>query len=92
MKSWPGPVARLFLGELTLTDFRAAAVQAAAERKNATPWEVCDASFYGAEFALLNGQKAEALRFYRQALKDCPRNFTEWTAAQVALRSLGVRP
>ena len=82
MKAWPAPIVRLFLGEVTPAE-----LGAAAEQKDAKPWEVCGARFYSAELALLNGQKADALRLYRQAVKDCPRSNIEWAAAQVALRS-----
>ena len=87
MKAFTAPVVRLFLGEATPAELRAIA-----EQKDAKPWERCDASFYVAEFVLLNGRKAEALRLYRQAVKDCPPTYQEWTAAHAALRSLGVRP
>jgi tetratricopeptide (TPR) repeat protein len=89
MTMWPAPLVRLFLGEISF-----AATFAAADDKDATRSrrKVCDANLYGAEFAMLQSRKEEALELYRLAAGDCPNDFIEWTAANAALRELGVTP
>jgi lipoprotein NlpI len=89
MKVWPAPVLRLFLGEMTLT-----AVLAAADDKDpkTKQGQVCEANFYSGELALLQGVKDEAIRLFRLAANDCPKDFVEWGAANAELKALGITP
>jgi len=89
MTKWPGPVVRMLMGELTLE-----ATVAAADRSDATVRKerTCEANFYAAEFLRLQHHDGEALRLYRLALDDCPRDFIEYTATVMALRSSGNAP
>ena len=89
MKAWPAPLVRLFLGEMTLANLRSAAADKDATKNRE---QLCEANFYGAEFVQLQRQKDEVVRLYRAAASDCPKDFTEWMAANAALRSLGVKP
>src|SRR5205814_9851642 len=59
MAKWPGPVIKLFLGELTTEAALAAADHADAEIKRS---QGCEVNFYTGEIALLGGAKPEALR------------------------------
>jgi tetratricopeptide (TPR) repeat protein len=64
MTKWPAPVIRLFLGETT----PAAVLAAAADPDPATrKGQLCEANFYGGEFALQQGAKSEATRRFRLA-------------------------
>jgi lipoprotein NlpI len=86
MKAWPAPVIALFAGEL-----QADAVLAAAESPNATvkAAQTCEANFYGAEHALIGGDRAAAVKLFSTAAKECPRGFLEGIAAAAELKGLG---
>ena len=66
---------------------------AAAENADATTKraQVCEANFYGGEFALLKGAQDDATRLLTAAAKDCPEPFLERMAANAELKSLGVK-
>ena len=89
MTKWPGPVIRLYLGQLTPE-----AVLAAAEDPNAATklGRICEANFYGGELALQQGKKDEAMRLFRLAATDCDKSFIEYEGAQAELKTLGVSP
>ncbi|WP_292206521.1 hypothetical protein [Mesorhizobium sp.] len=89
MTKWPAPVVHMLLGEQT-----PAAVLAAADDLDVTTktGQVCEANFYTAELNRLQGHDDEALRLYKIAVSNCPRNFDEYRAARLALRELGMLP
>jgi len=90
MTSWPAPVIRLFLGQMTVTDVLVAADNPDAETRKG---QVCEANFYSAELALQQGSKNEAERLFRLAATDCPRgDFVEGPAANAELKALGRYP
>jgi lipoprotein NlpI len=39
---------------------------------------VCEANFYGGEYALRTAATTEATRLFRLAASDCPHDFVEW--------------
>jgi lipoprotein NlpI len=86
MKAWPAPVVRLFTGEL-----KADALMAEADNPSASvkAGQVCEANFYGGEHALIGGDRAEAVKLFQAAAKDCPRGFLEGIAAAEELKGLG---
>jgi lipoprotein NlpI len=88
MANWPGPVIRLFMGEITPADALAAAKDPDADRQAA---QVCEANFYSGELALAQGDQQEALRLFRFSASQCPKTFSEWMAANAELRTLGVK-
>ena len=71
MTSWPAPVVRLFLGELSPAQTLAAADDNDPKTKQA---RVCQANFYSGELALLQGAKNEAIRLFQLAASDCRQN------------------
>jgi lipoprotein NlpI len=89
MTAWPGPVVRLFMGQM-----RSDALLTAADDPNATTKksQVCEANFYTGELSLMKGAKDEAARLFRLAASGCPRGFTEWNAANAELKALGATP
>jgi lipoprotein NlpI len=89
MATWPGPVIQLFLGHLTPAGILAAADDPDATKKEG---QVCEANFYSGELALREGAKDEAVRLFRLAADDCPKDFREWFAANQELNALGVGP
>jgi len=88
MANWPGPIIRLFLGEMTQADVLAAAADPDADKQRA---QVCEAGFYSGELALVRGDREEALRLFRLAASNCPKTFSEWIAANAELRTRGAR-
>ncbi|TIW32623.1 MAG: hypothetical protein E5V62_24220 [Mesorhizobium sp.] len=89
ISKWPAPIVRLLMGDLTAD----AVLDAAGDPDETTrKAQVCEANFYTAEFQRLRHRDEEALRLYRLALRDCPRDFIEYTAAIMALRSSGHAP
>jgi tetratricopeptide (TPR) repeat protein len=89
MTAWPAPVVKLFMGQLTPADLLAAADDPNAATKKG---RVCEANFYTGELSLMKGAKDEATRLFRLASSDCPRDFTEWHAANAELNALGTSP
>ena len=89
MTTWPAPVVRLYLGQLT-----PAAVLAAADNPDPTKkaTQVCEANFYSGEVALRQGTKDEAARLFKAALSGCPQSFIEWEGANAELKALGMTP
>jgi lipoprotein NlpI len=51
--------------------------------------EVCEANFYGGEFALLRGRKDEARHLLGLAADDCPKTFVEYYSAKAELKAFG---
>jgi len=84
-KAWPGPVIRLFLGELTSAQVLAAAADPDPKKNRG---QLCEANFYGGEMALLKTRKDEARRLFRLAAANCPRAFVEWEGANAELKAL----
>jgi lipoprotein NlpI len=89
MKEWPGPVIRMYLGQMT-----PAAVLAAADNPDAAKktGQVCEANFYSGEWALRQGAKDEAAPRFRVAARECPKTLIEANAAALELKPLGAKP
>ena len=88
MKAWPAPVVRYLLGELSRPQLLAAANDPNPKVKQR---QICEANFYSGEMALLQGAKEDARALFRLATEDCPRQFTEWAAANAELKALDVQ-
>jgi len=86
MTSWPAPVIRLYLRQLTPAAVLAAADDANADTKKG---QLCEANFYSGELALQQGAKEEAARLFGLVTAQCPKGFFEWPAANAELRALG---
>ena len=89
MTAWPAPVVKLFLNQMT-----PAAVLAAADDPDPVKkaGQICEANFYGGEFALTKGSKDEAISLFRLAASDCAHGDLEWDGANAELKRLGVGP
>jgi lipoprotein NlpI len=85
MKTWPAPVIRMFLGQMSPAAVFLAADDPDADMKKD---QTCVANFYTAELALRTGGKAEAMRLFRLAQSGCPHDIT-WSAANAELKALG---
>jgi lipoprotein NlpI len=89
MTTWPAPVIRLYLGEMTPEAVLAAADDPHAETKAR---QICEADLLMGELALLRGPKDEAVRLFRLALTHCRKNTNPWTDAGAELKALGASP
>jgi lipoprotein NlpI len=89
MTNWPGPLIRLYLGQLTPEAVLAAADDPNPEIKRG---QICGANFYGGELALLNGAGGDAVRLLKLAASDCPKTFIEYAGAIAELKLLGEQP
>lgn len=85
---WPGPVASLYLGKATIEDVVLAAKDPFLDDDTQRE-QACEAYFYAGQYALLQGDKAEAIRLFRAAVETGVTNFIEYDAARLALERLG---
>ena len=51
--------------------------------------QICEAHFFGGQWALLQNAKEEAIRLFRLAASDCPRILVAWIDANLELKALG---
>jgi tetratricopeptide (TPR) repeat protein len=89
MAKWPGPVIRLYLGQLTPEAVLAAAVDPDSETQKG---QVCEANFYTGELALQRADKDGATRLFRLATAGCPKSFIEYDSAVAEIKALGLQP
>jgi len=89
MTTWPAPVLRMLLGQLT-----PAAVLAAADGADESDKQSrrCDANFYAGIVGLRQQAKDEAARLFQLAMDNCLRTYVEWSAANAELKALGKSP
>jgi lipoprotein NlpI len=80
LKTWPGPIVNLFLGNGAQEAVFAAAAQGEA---NAVNGQICEANFYVGEWLLQHHDQAGAKPLINKAASDCPTNFIEWMPAQM---------
>lgn len=88
MTVWPAPIVRFVAGDIDLDATLAAADPDPFEAKG----HLCEARFYGAELRLVAGAKDDAVRLFRLAAADCPKDYLESPAANAELRALGAAP
>lgn len=85
---WPGPVASLYLGKISIEDVLLAAKDPFLDDKTQLE-QSCEAYFYAGQYALLNGDKAGAVKLFRAALATGVTTFIEYDAARASLERLG---
>jgi lipoprotein NlpI len=88
MKGWPAPVLLMFVGEIKQDAVLEAADKSDPAHKQAYG---CEANFYSGEYALIGGNRDEAVKLFQAAVKDCPRGFLEGIAAAAELKALGIK-
>lgn len=85
---WPGPVANLFLRQITTDEVLDAARDPFLDEATQVE-QSCEAYFYAGQYALLNGDKEAAIRLFRAAVNTGVTSFVEYDAARLALERLG---
>ena len=84
--TFPGPVIRFYLGEISAEEVMAAVRKGSLQEQKE---QLCEASFYVGEEALLRGNRDEAARLFRQAIGTGLTYFYEYQGAAVELQRLG---
>jgi len=89
MDVWPAPIVRLFLNQSTIS-----AVLEATAFDGVIPKKirVCSGDFYSGEVALQNGDREQAVKLFKVALNECPKDLTEFDGANAELIALGEKP
>jgi lipoprotein NlpI len=86
MDVWPASIVRLFLNESTIAAvLAAAAVDDTAQKKI----RICGGNFYSGEIALQNADRDQAVKLFKMAVDECPKDLTEFDAANAELIALG---
>lgn len=85
---WPGPVAKLFLGQFNTDQVLDAARDPFLDDETQIE-QACEAYFYAGQYALLGGDKETAIRLFRAAVETGVTSFIEYDAARLALERLG---
>ncbi len=86
LEVWPGPVMRLFLGELSVDEM--VDVEFDADPKQARQQQ-CEMLFYLGQYHLLAGDKGAAAEAFQRAVETGIPGYTEFRAAERELRHLG---
>jgi tetratricopeptide (TPR) repeat protein len=86
---WPGPAVRFFAGSITRDEL----LQAAHDPdRDTNAKQACDLNFYLAEYANIQGNRAEALALFRKAPEVCLRSDFLYSVAQFELARLEKLP
>ena len=86
LSEWPGPVVRMFLGELGA---QAVAGMGEANRTRQDQERRAEAYFYVGQQELMAGHSDQAAAFFRAVVKTGITNFTEYRGAKAELKRLG---
>jgi tetratricopeptide (TPR) repeat protein len=86
LSKWPGPVLKLYLGQMTTSEVMIAAASGSDRQKK---WQVCEADYFTGEDALIHHQRATALARLKAARDGCPKGDTDYGAALAELKRLG---
>jgi lipoprotein NlpI len=85
MTKWPASLINLYLGEGEVESVLAAAKTSDAA---AEPYQLCDANFYLAELALIDGNTEHAIDLFGRAQELCSPDYWEHYLAVFELDSL----
>ena len=85
MRSWPAPVLRMFLGELSPPDLLVAGEDA---QSKGIRTALCEAHFYSAVLALRHPKDAQLRRRSQMVADRCPLASVEWYAANYEFHHL----
>jgi len=83
--AWPAPVIGLYLGRGDAGSVFKAAQQGEARAQSD---QQCEAAFYVGEWHLLHAEKAQALRLFEDAQRNCRKSFSESGGARAELDRL----
>jgi len=84
---WPGPVAKLYLGQSSTEEVLQAARDPFLDDQSQLE-QACEAYYYAGQYALLRGDKTEAARLFRAAVETGVTSFIEYDASRLMLERL----
>jgi lipoprotein NlpI len=87
LSKFPGPIVRFYLGEMSVDDVMAAVKTGTAQQQRE---QLCEASFYLGEEALLRGNRDEAVRLFRQSIGTGLTYFYEYQGSAIEMKHLGL--
>ena len=87
LSKWPGPVGKLYLGQMTAEEVLMTAASSGTDREK--KWQVCEANYFTGEDALFHQQRATALARLKAARDGCPKGEMGYGAALAELKRLG---
>lgn len=87
LSTWPGPVLKLDLGQITADQLMASAASSSPDKQK---WQVCEANYFTGEDALFRHQRATAMARLKAARDGCPKADGAYSAALVELKRLAV--
>ena len=82
---WPLPLIQFYLGKLSETEVRRAALSPDSWTERG---QRCEADFYIGEWRLLHGDRSAARQLFERALAECPIYFIEYEILPVELKRL----
>jgi lipoprotein NlpI len=82
---WPGPILRLYMGQITAGQLMAAIASSDAYTQKR---QLCEANFFAGEDALLHRRRAAAKALLQAASDGCPKTNLHYDAAAAELRRL----
>ena len=85
LAKWPGPIIRVFLGELTPEQVRPPAQPEAWTEEDRKAGAACEVSFYVGELRLAKGERAKAMALFRAAVATGIKEYLEHGAAAYEL-------
>jgi tetratricopeptide (TPR) repeat protein len=88
LSKWPGPLLRLYLGQVTADEVMAVAANAGTN----TQKEDCEANYFSGEDALMHNQPTTALTRFKAARDGCPKGNIGYDESLAELRRLGAQP
>ena len=84
---WPGPVVKLFLGQVGPRDVMASLEGLSGDKLRE---QQCEALFYLGQYFIIEGDPETATTLFRQSLDTGITNFIEYTGAKAELERLGL--
>jgi lipoprotein NlpI len=82
LKEWPGPIARLYLGQISRDAVKLAAQNS---KPKIARYQSCQAAFYIGELDLADGQAEAAKLEFQQAIDTCLKDFAFFRTAKAEL-------
>jgi lipoprotein NlpI len=87
LANFPGPIVRFYLGEIKADDVMAIVKTGTAQQQRE---QLCEASFYLGEEALLRGNRDQAVSLFRQSIGTGLTYFYEYQGSAIEMQHLGL--
>lgn len=96
-ETWPRPVIGMELGMISPEDLLSMAKspdpgEDQSQDPHVIEGRVCEAGFYIGEYLLLRAKPAEALQYFQDGMKHCPKDYYELSSAKIEASRLEKQP